>query len=110
MTTDSDQTLLRDLQALETRLDCIREAISRELADIPPPVPACDVHFNRLLEDRGRVVDTLQLLRKLRSEQASPAALASILASGCALEAATRRRAQDAVGTDAATAAASLRR
>lgn len=46
-------------------LDARRVAISRELAAIPPPVPACDVDFNRLLEDRGRVVDDLQRLRRL---------------------------------------------
>jgi len=50
---------------LQSDLEAKREAISRELCTIPPPVPACDVNFNRLLEDRARVVDELQRLREL---------------------------------------------
>lgn len=90
MKTDTDEILLADLRALEAQLEAMREAIGRELAEIPPPVPACDVHFNRLLEDRGRVVDTLQRLRKLRNERASSSTLASFLVSARALAAATR--------------------
>jgi hypothetical protein len=110
MRSETDETLLRDLQALETALEATREAISRELNAIPPPVPACDVHFNRLLEDRGRVVDTLQVLRKLRTDHASPAALAAALASARTLEAATRRRSELEVMTSGPTAAAGPRR
>lgn len=50
---------------VQCELDARRVAISRELASIPPPVPACDVDFNRLLEDRGRVVDDLRRLHRL---------------------------------------------
>jgi hypothetical protein len=59
----------------QVELDRHREAISRELCTIPPPVPACDVNFNRLLEDRSRVIDELQQLRRLRAAGDSPAAI-----------------------------------
>jgi hypothetical protein len=50
---------------LQTELEAKREAISRELGTIPPPVPACDVNFNRLLEERAGLIDELQRLRRL---------------------------------------------
>lgn len=50
---------------VQSELDARRIAISRELATIPPPVPACDVDFNRLLEDRGRIADDLQRLNRM---------------------------------------------
>jgi len=50
---------------VQAELDARRIAISRELASIPPPVPACDVDFNRLLEDRGHIADDLQKLNRL---------------------------------------------
>ena len=50
---------------VQAELESRRIAISRELATIPPPVPACDVDFNRLLEDRGRIADELQQLSRL---------------------------------------------
>ena len=90
MRTEDDPALVCNLDALEAQLELRREAISRELADIPPPVPACDVHFNRLLEDRGVVVDTLQALRRLRSGAASSAELAAFLAAARGIAAASR--------------------
>ena len=60
----------RACAAMHTELNALREAINRELYTIPPPVPACDVNFNRLLEDRARVVDELQKLARLRASQA----------------------------------------
>jgi hypothetical protein len=53
--------------AMQAHLETLRESICHELATIPPPVPACDVNFNRLLEDRAGVVDELQKLAKLRA-------------------------------------------
>jgi hypothetical protein len=60
---------------VQTALQARRIAISRELAAIPPPVPACDVDFNRLLEDRGRVADELQRLNRLLAGGASNEAM-----------------------------------
>ena len=70
-----DVVVSRAHQALEAALAARRESISRELCTIPPPVPACDVHFNRLLEERGRVVDALQRLAALRTKDSSAEAL-----------------------------------
>lgn len=69
-----DRRLQMATQARE-RLDSMRVAISRELATIPPPVPCCDVDFNRLLEDRSRIADELQQLRRLIDGDADEAAL-----------------------------------
>jgi hypothetical protein len=60
---------------LQRALEAVRESISRELCAIPTPVPGCDVHFNRLLEDRSKVVDELQRLTKLRAKDRSAQAL-----------------------------------
>lgn len=70
----ADRRLHIAAQARE-RLDSMRIAISRELATIPPPVPACDVDFNRLLDDRSRIADELQQLRTLVDRDADEAAL-----------------------------------
>ncbi len=69
-----DRRSLIAAQAL-ARLDALRIAISRELATIPPPVPACDVDFNRLLDDRARIADELQQLRRLIEQDADEAAI-----------------------------------
>lgn len=66
---------LRIAEQARQRLDTLRIAISRELANIPPPVPCCDVDFNRLLEDRSRIADELQQLRRLVDENADEASL-----------------------------------
>ncbi len=62
-------------KAIRARLDAAREAICRELCAIPPPVPACDVHFNRLLEDRSRIVDAIQRLDMLARDGSGTAGL-----------------------------------
>jgi len=60
-----DPTIDHAARLLQSELEAKREALSRELSTIPPPVPACDVNFNRLLEDRAGVIDELQRLRRL---------------------------------------------
>jgi len=82
------------------QLEFAREAISRELCTIPPPVPNCDVHFNRLLEDRSRVVDELRRLARLVAADASLAELAEF-------EAATRSLVEDGRASAARAAVAS---
>jgi hypothetical protein len=56
--------------AAKAALERARDAVSRELATIPPPIRACDVDFNRLLEDRAGIVDDLQRLARLRETAA----------------------------------------
>ncbi len=34
------------------RLEALKETVAEEIRSYPPPIPACDVQFNRLLELR----------------------------------------------------------
>lgn len=72
-------------------LEARRIAISRELATIPPPVPACDVDFNRLLEDRGRVADDLLALDRLLASGAGEYEIAAFCGSSEFLSDALKR-------------------
>ena len=45
-------------EALETTL----QQIKAEIRSYPAPITACDVHFNRLLEDRARLTQELKRL------------------------------------------------
>jgi len=42
-----------------------REAIAREIASHPRPITACDVHFNRLLEERAALSQQIDRLEAL---------------------------------------------
>lgn len=48
--------------ALRALLEARRDRICAELGDYPRPVPACDVHYNRLLEERSAVCRDLERL------------------------------------------------
>lgn len=78
--------------AMQAELNALREAISRELCTIPPPVPACDVNFNRLLEDRARIIDELQTLARLRASQPGRDQLAAFCRASGALDASGKSR------------------
>jgi hypothetical protein len=49
--------------ALRASLEARRDRICSELAAHPRPVAACDVHYNRLLEERTAVCRALDALR-----------------------------------------------
>ena len=105
--------LARAVALVRARLDALRAAISRELCSIPPPVPACDVNFNRLLEDRARAVDELQRLEKLCAQGPDEEALRSFCRRSACLDADTRAQveallAMDPEGERAAPGAAAL--
>jgi hypothetical protein len=85
-------TLQSASEAMHAELNALREAISRELCTIPPPVPACDVNFNRLLEDRARVVDELQALARLRASGAGRDELLAFSRASSALDASGKSR------------------
>ncbi|HEX7218170.1 MAG TPA: hypothetical protein VF280_03025 [Burkholderiales bacterium] len=44
-----------------------REAIAREIAAHPRPITGCDVHFNRLLEERALITEEINRLDAARS-------------------------------------------
>jgi hypothetical protein len=94
------------LDAMQAALDAARTAISRELCDIPPPVPACDVNFNRLLEDRSRLADALQSLARLRAGGADRAALLAFCRTAGGLNADVRERMEALLGGPRSMAAA----
>jgi hypothetical protein len=48
--------------ALRALLEARRDRICAELGDYPRPVTACDVHYNRLLEERTAVCRDLERL------------------------------------------------
>ena len=39
-------------QSLRLRLEALKKTVAEEIRSYPPPIPACDAHFNRLLELR----------------------------------------------------------
>jgi hypothetical protein len=57
------------------KLRAQREAIAREIASHPRPITGCDVHFNRLLEERAALTQEIDRLEALEDRgDALPAA------------------------------------
>jgi hypothetical protein len=48
-----------------------RDRICDEICAYPTPIPACDVHFNRLLEERTGIFDALRRLDCLHDDDRS---------------------------------------
>ena len=42
----------RTWQSLRRRLEGLKQTVAEEIGRYPPPIPACDAEFNRLLELR----------------------------------------------------------
>ena len=49
-----------------------REAIAREIARHPRPITGCDVHFNRLLEERAAISEEIDRLERLQAPRTKP--------------------------------------
>jgi hypothetical protein len=49
-----------------------REAIAREIARHPRPITGCDVHFNRLLEERAALSEEIDRLEELQAARTKP--------------------------------------
>jgi len=64
---------------IRSQLELRRDQLCREIGDYPPPRPACDVHFNRLLEERSLVFQELARLDALLNENLSDEQLAARL-------------------------------
>jgi len=50
---------------IRIRLERRRDEILERIGSYPAPIPACDVDFNRLLEERARVFEELDRLKTL---------------------------------------------
>jgi hypothetical protein len=85
-------------ELIQRRLEAVRESISRELCAIPTPVPGCDVNFNRLLEDRSKVVDELQRFVRLTRQAPSASVLVEFAQASAWIDQATRARINELIG------------
>lgn len=57
-----------DMQARRDTLERERLRVQAEIVNYPMPIPACDVYFNGLLEQRASVCEQLAMLdREARS-------------------------------------------
>jgi len=55
-------------QMLREQLEAKQNQIYEEIANYPPPIPACDQHFNYLLEQRMGIAQELRQQRILAEE------------------------------------------
>ena len=54
------------LLELRTLIEAERNRVALDMSDYPTPVPACDVDFNALIDERIRLADALVRLDGLR--------------------------------------------
>lgn len=73
---DAASTLREKIRA---HLEHRRDELCREIGDYPPPRPACDVDFNKLLEERALMFQELARLDGLLGEDHSRERLAASL-------------------------------
>ena len=66
MTTDADW------DALRARLERMRATVAAEIRTYPPPIPACDAHFNHLLERRAALSEAVAALDAARKDGSRP--------------------------------------
>ena len=82
--------------AVQGFLEARRDRICAELGEHPRPVAACDVHFNRLLEERTAVCREIDRLRALRGPDgargATRAGIEAFLRACASLDEESRRR------------------
>lgn len=55
-------------QEIRDYLEHRRDQVCKEITHHPTPIPACDVHFNRLLEERTKIFQELARLDELRGD------------------------------------------
>jgi hypothetical protein len=74
-------------EAIRAQLEAARVRVCAAICDHPRPVAGCDVEFNRLLEDRSRIVQGLAQLDALDRFE-----LERFVSESPDIDAATRRR------------------
>jgi hypothetical protein len=68
-------------------LDGKRLELATEIRRYPPPIPACDAHFNYLLEERAKVTHEISCMDELSGSLITGANAASLIrafVNGCA--------------------------
>ena len=78
-TTKSQDNMKNGGRLLETvwlEISAILETEKRRIFDAilnyPPPIPACDIQFNHLLEERARIIQDLIRLREASQNRRDP--------------------------------------
>ena len=71
---------------LKQYIEARRRPIQDEIRRYPPPIPACDAHFNHLLEQRALLSRELQRLEVARQEDDADAAIAAFVRSSPCIE------------------------
>ena len=59
-------------EEIRSTLERRQEAIYEAIRDYPPPIPACDAHYNHLLEERTRIAGELGRVRHALSRSDAP--------------------------------------
>lgn len=86
-------------EEVRLKMEGRRDQVCQEISRYPTPIPACDVHFNRLLEERRRVFEDLDQLRELcpRGRARDIRAIENLIASSAAIDEADKARLRDAL-------------
>ena len=53
---------------IESQLETEKQRIFDEILHYPPPIPACDVQFNFLLEERSAITQELRRMREMAGQ------------------------------------------
>ena len=53
---------------MRRRLESLKDSVTEEIQNYPPPIPACDAQFNRLLELRRLLPRELDRLESAASD------------------------------------------
>ena len=65
---ERQEPLISIYQEIRNHLERRRDQLCQEITNHPTPIPACDVHFNRLLEERTKIFQELGRLDKLQAD------------------------------------------
>ena len=76
---DSAMNAQMDWQAVEVDLRRLKQGVAAEIRAYPAPIPACDAHYNHLLEQRRLLSAELARLDAVRA--ARDASVADFLAA-----------------------------
>jgi hypothetical protein len=69
---EADETLLATIwQRIQLQLEAEKQRIFQEIRHYPPPIPACDVQFNGLLEERATILQELGRVNGIRKQSLS---------------------------------------